>query len=180
MPHKNLKNPVILVGKVASVLAGVNWWYSIYPCGKKIEPNQNDGFCPFCFTNCSDGLPRYHVKLFVAHSGGCNLFVFHDETLKYLLGKSCRSLLNGNQSFILSEILEVDPNLYLSELIGRKLVLMVDPDITDDFITHVGYHVFKSSNDPSLIKLFELAEKGAIMKKEHRCRSTNQLLSSNS
>ncbi|MED6140515.1 hypothetical protein PIB30_093978 [Stylosanthes scabra] len=129
------ENPVILVGKVASVLAGVNWWYSICPCGKKIESNKNDGFCTFCFTHCSDGLPRYHVKLFIAHSGGCNLFVFHDEPLKYLLGKSCRSLLNGNPSFTLSEIFEVDPNIYLSELIGRKLVLMVDPDVTMTYNT---------------------------------------------
>ncbi|MED6207140.1 hypothetical protein PIB30_033056 [Stylosanthes scabra] len=145
---KYSETPVILVGKVTSVLTGVNWWYD--------------------------------VKLFIAHSGGCNLFVFHDETFKYLMGKSCQSLLNEIPAFTSSEILELDPNIYMSELIGGKLVLMVDHHVTNDIITHVAYHVFKSSNDPSLIRLFELGEKGAMKKKQHSRGSANQLVSSDS
>ncbi|MED6175327.1 hypothetical protein PIB30_077303 [Stylosanthes scabra] len=74
-----------------------------------------------------------------------------------------------------SEILKIDANIYLSKLIGRKLVMMVDPDGIEDNVGDVGYQVFKSSNDPSLIKLFQLAEKGAIKKKVGSAKSGQEI-----
>ncbi|MED6144537.1 hypothetical protein PIB30_016582 [Stylosanthes scabra] len=144
---KKPENPGILVGTVSSLVTDNYWWYSICPCGQKIEPNENNGFCMFCHTHWSDGLLRYRIKLFVAHAGGCDLFVLHDQ--------------DGTHS----EIFKMDPKIYLSKLIGIKLVMMVDPEGIEENGGDVAYQVFKSSTDPSLVRLFQLAEKGAVKKK---------------
>ncbi|MED6150779.1 hypothetical protein PIB30_075800 [Stylosanthes scabra] len=117
----------------------------------------------------------YRIKLFVTYSGSCDVFVFHDQDDGHLMGKSCTTLLKENAGFNLSEILKIDANIYLSKLIVRKLVMMVDPDRIEDNVGDVGYQVFKSSNDPSLIKLFQLAEKGAIKKKVGSAKSGQKI-----
>ncbi|MED6120824.1 hypothetical protein PIB30_024544 [Stylosanthes scabra] len=122
---------LLLFGTITCVLNDKRWWYSICLCGEKIKVDQASPFCKSCYTYCADGILRYEVRVFVTHSGGCNMLILHDKDVSFLMKKKCSDILNTNSSFGLP--------------------------IEDISICPI-FNVYRVSDDASLIRLFELSD----------------------
>ncbi|MED6213414.1 hypothetical protein PIB30_093071, partial [Stylosanthes scabra] len=164
--------PVFLVGVIKGIFDEQNWWYSVCLCGERIAPSQSSPFCNVCATHISDGISRYEIQVFVSHMGGCNVLILHNEDVVYVLKKCRKDLLINDFCFFLSDQFRPNAYQFVDDLIGKKLVFMIDSEPVHIQPQTLGYNVYQICADDTLIQLFEVAEKD-MMVDQMACGSTS-------
>ncbi|XP_016195612.1 uncharacterized protein LOC107636629 [Arachis ipaensis] len=93
----------------------------------------------------------------ISHASGSNVFILHDREVRHIIKKDCGDLLNEKSNFKETIYEHRVPPTMSDCLIGKKMVLMIDPrPVGYEYKTTV-YIVHRICDDVSLVNLFERA-----------------------
>ncbi|RYR68487.1 hypothetical protein Ahy_A03g014982 [Arachis hypogaea] len=95
-----------LIGEIIDVLKHKKWWYYCCLCNATVCHVGNVFYCYLYRVECIDAIRRYHIKIVVFHSNGCNIFILQDD--------------ESTDDYTV-------PNSMISQLMNKKIVFIVDP-----------------------------------------------------